>query len=179
MIDPLILRAWILRALFVSLALAVFFFKFLPINLLPAGWPGPDLLALLAFAWVLRRPEYLPLLLVVGVFLASDLLFMRPPGLWTALMVMGVEFLRARRQISHEQTFLTEWAVVAIVYLVQTTAYYSILALTFSGLPEMAPVAIGTIGTLILYPLVVVLSHFGLGVRQMTPTEADAAARRL
>ena len=179
MIDPITLRAWILRALFVGLALMVFFFQFLPINLLPSGWPGPDLVALLAFAWVLRRPEFLPLPSVVAVFLASDLLFIRPPGLWTALMVMGVEFLRARRQISHEQPFLTEWAVVAVVYLVQVTAYYSIRALTFVDLPDMAPVAIGTVGTLILYPLVVVLCRYGLGVRQMTPSEADAAGRRL
>ena len=43
---------------------------------------GPDLLIAFAFAWSLRRPEYVPSLLLALLFLLADLLLQRPPGLW-------------------------------------------------------------------------------------------------
>ena len=46
---------------------------------MPARWPGPDLIAVrLTLAWVLRRPDYVPALLIALVVLVEDLLLHAP-----------------------------------------------------------------------------------------------------
>jgi hypothetical protein len=50
----------------------------------------------LTFAWVLRRPEFVPPLLIAAMILLGDLMFHRPPGLWAALVLVTAETLRVR-----------------------------------------------------------------------------------
>src|SRR6056297_633829 len=96
MADTLPTGRWRYWLLFLAIAAVLFFVQLLPLDLQPGRFPGPDVLLLLAIAWVLRRPDFVPVLLVAAVFLLADILFMRPLGLWTALVVLGMEFLRAR-----------------------------------------------------------------------------------
>ena len=63
----------------------------------PGRLPGPDIILLIALSWIVMRPDYVPVLLLAVVFLLTDLLLMRPPGLWTALAVLAGEFLRNRQ----------------------------------------------------------------------------------
>ena len=72
-------RTWPMRAAFVALSLALIFVHLLPLETVPRKWAPPDILLAFAFAWVLRRPDYVPALLVAGVFLMADLLLQRPP----------------------------------------------------------------------------------------------------
>ena len=55
---------------------------------------GPDLLIAFALAWSLRRPEYVPTLLLAILFLLGDLLLQRPPGLWALLALLACENLK-------------------------------------------------------------------------------------
>jgi rod shape-determining protein MreD len=80
MADPVRGKVWLLRGAFVGLALVLFFFRILPLGSDAGKWPGPDLLLCIILAWVTRRPDYLPALLIAFVVLAEDLLLMRPPG---------------------------------------------------------------------------------------------------
>ncbi len=57
---------WLCRALFAVLAAVLLFLRLLPLGSVAGGWPGPDLLMCLTFAWVLRRPDYVPALLIAG-----------------------------------------------------------------------------------------------------------------
>lgn len=79
---------WGHRVLFLGLALVLLFLRLLPLGNAPGTLPGPDLLLCLIMAWVMRRPDYLPVGLIILVVLAEDLLLLRPPGLWTALVVL-------------------------------------------------------------------------------------------
>lgn len=174
MVDPLTARRWTFRAIFVSIAAVFLFVQLLPFNF---GWvrvPGPDLLVLLVFAWVLRRPDYLPLVLIAAAMLLADMLLMRPLGLWTALTLVGAEFLRNRGHISTEMPFALEWFLVGAVLMVMSVAQGAVLFALLVPQPPFSQSALQVAISLVCYPLVVMVSSFGLGVRVPTPSERDA-----
>ncbi len=177
MMDSWIARIWMYRGLFLVLAGGLMFVRLLPISVLPAGWPGPDVLTLLAFAWVLRRPDFLPPVLIALVFLAADLIFLRPPGLWAACVLLGAEFLRSRQQASSEMPFLFEWLMVGSVLVAATVVYHGVLAITLLDTPRFDLVGIAFGQTILLYPVVVVVSRFAFGVRQILPGTVEHMSR--
>lgn len=170
---------WVMRSFYVLLCMIVVFVHLLPVNTTPNGWVGPDLVLAITLAWVLRRPEFVPPILVAVVFLLTDLLFQRPPGLWAALVLLGSETLRARAPGLRELTFPVEWLTVATTLVGMTLAYRVILALL---LVDRAPFVLSLMQllmTLLAYPVVVWLSHVLFGVRKLAPGDLDALGRRL
>ncbi|MFC6585378.1 hypothetical protein [Sulfitobacter aestuariivivens] len=73
-------RLWLMRAAFFVLALVILFFHLLPLETTPRRWAGPDVLLAFACAWCLRRPEYVPSVILALAFLLADLLLQRPPA---------------------------------------------------------------------------------------------------
>ncbi|ANT59669.1 rod shape-determining protein MreD [Salipiger sp. CCB-MM3] len=170
-------KVWMMRATFVALAFALIFYHLLPLDLMPASYAGPDVLTALCFAWALRRPDYVPALLVAAVMLLGDLLFQRPPGLWALLVLMATEFLKSRDRPRRETTFLQEWIAVAVVLAVITILFRLALALLIvpEGTSFLALMRYAM--TVICYPLIVLLSQGLFGVRRMAPGDFDHAGR--
>lgn len=179
MAEPVTSRPLGYWSLFVALAALWLFVRILPLSTLPASLPGPDLLLCLTFAWVLRRPAYMPALLVAAVFLIEDLVLMRPPGLWALLVVLGTEFLRQRQALLREVTFPTEWALVAGVALSMLVIERVVLFMLMVPQPGLGPALLQMIFTLLAYPLVVGISHVILKVRKPATGEVDALGRPL
>jgi rod shape-determining protein MreD len=178
MADAGALHLWLMRALFAALAGALVFARLLPLDMAPPGWAGPDLFLALAFAWAVRRPEYVPALLVAGLALALDLLLQRPPGLWAALTVIGCETLRRRATALRDLTFVAEWAAVAGTLVAMVLGYRLVLTLL---LVDQAPLGLSLmqlLSTLVAYPLAAALSHFLFGVRKRAPGDL-ATGRQL
>jgi len=172
-IDPLTSRRWLYRSLFVALAGVLIFLRLLPLSTEPVRFPGPDLLLCLAFAWIQRRPDYLPPVLLVAVFLGADLLMMRPPGLRTALVLLGAEFLRSRHQGSAELPFATEWALTAVVVAAVSVVYSLALYVTASDYPGAAMTIVHIVMTIVFYPVVVVASRTLFKLRRPTLGDLD------
>jgi rod shape-determining protein MreD len=170
---------WAYRALFAVLALALLFLRLLPLGSVAGAWPGPDLLMCLTFAWVLRRPDYVPLVLIALVVLLEDLLLMRPPGLWAALMVLGAEFLLNRTSLTRELSFVVEWVLVAGVMAAVVMGNRLVLAVTMLDQPSLGQTIIQLVASILCYPVVVFLSRLAFGVRKPAAGEIDAYGRRL
>ncbi|HBD90522.1 MAG: rod shape-determining protein MreD [Rhodobacteraceae bacterium GWE1_64_9] len=179
MVDPLRRDILLHRGIFVAVALALIFIRLMPMGGLPGTLPGPDLLMCLILAWLLRRPDYLPALLIVAMVLLEDLLLMRPPGLWAALMLVGTEFLRSRIALTRELSFVVEWLFMAALMLAMFLGYRLILAVTF--LPQVAfgYALAQVLASILFYPVVVWLSHVTLGVHKPGMGEVDEMGRRL
>ena len=177
MVDPRTLRRWSFRAVFVALAGLVVFVRILPYHVGQETLPAPDLLLLLIFAWVLRRPEYVPVWLIALVGLFADVVFMRPLGLWTLLTVLGSDFLRRRSHLSPGQSFGVEWFKVAGVLLFMYVAQVLVLGLLMVPQPPVGATGLELTITVLVYPLVVVATAFVFGVRPAGPAERDAEAR--
>ena len=179
MADVVVTRVWRYRFLFVALAFLVIFARLLPLDAGPGRLPGPDLLVCLAFAWVMRRPSYVPVLLIAAVILMTDILFMRPLGLWTACVVLGSEFLRAREPFSRDLPFLLEWFVVTVVTVAMTIGFVAILALFAVDQPGLGLTLIQMIATCLAYPVVVLFSAKVLGLKRMAPGAVDQLGLKL
>ncbi len=173
MVDPRTLRTQSFRVGFLLFAGLVTFFYLLPVQVGTGHWPGPDLILALAFVWVLRRPNYVPVFLFAPIMLLADFIFLRPPGLWSALSVLGLEFLRNREPTSRDMAFAVEWAMVAGVMLAMAFLNRLVLAIFMVDQTSLGLTILGQISTILSYPILVALSYYALGMRKITPSEAD------
>ncbi|WP_434613984.1 rod shape-determining protein MreD [Tabrizicola sp. M-4] len=179
MVDGIRSSVWFYRAIFVGLAAALLFLKLLPLGSLAGDWPGPDLLLCLIFAWVVRRPDFLPALLIATVVLLEDLLLMRPPGLWTALVLLATEFIRSRAALTRELAFVTEWLLVAGVMVALLIAYRLAFAVSFLPQPGFGFALLQTLWSVLCYPIVVAASRLAFDLRKPATGEVDAYGQRL
>lgn len=179
MAEAVVTQRWRNRLLYVGFALLFVFGRLLPLDAGPGGWRGPDLILLLTYCWALRRPEAVPVGLVAVVVLMTDVLFMRPLGLWTACVILGLEFLRARESLSRDLPFLGEWLMVGATILAVAVLNAVILSIFVVIRPGLGQVLIQTIVTILAYPLVALFSSSVLGFRKVTPGAVDQLGRRL
>ena len=177
MVEPWVVRQWTYRAGFTVICLIALFMSLLPLEVGTGRWPGPDFMLAFAFAWVLRRPAYVPIYLVAIMLLISDFVFMRPPGLWAGLGVIVLEFLRGREGMSRDMPFLVEWASIAGVMFGLAVVYRVCLAIFMVDQTSFGLVILQQISTLIAYPFVVLLSVIVMGVTKISAAEADMIGR--
>lgn len=170
---------WLYRLGFVAIALALLFFKMLPLGSIAGDWPGPDLLLCLMLAWVTQRPDHLPTGLIAVVVLAEDMMLMRPPGLWTALVVLATEFLRTRSALTRELGFAAEWLLIAGVMVAMLLGYRLAFIIAFMSQPGFGFAFAQTVGSILMYPVIVWLLRVVLHLRKPAAGEVDAMGRRL
>lgn len=176
--DNTALHKWVMRATYLALALLVIFLSLLPLETVPSGWAGPEFIVAITFAWVLRRPEFVPPWLVAGVMLLADLMFHRPPGLWAALVLVGAETLRARHVGLRDLTFAVEWVSVTTTLVAITLGYRLVLALLMVDQAPLGLSLMQMVMTLLIYPVVVLVSQTVLRVRKPAPGDIDALGGR-
>jgi len=170
---------WVFRGLFLVIALALLFLRLLPLGSAPGAMPGPDLLICLIMAWIVRRPDFLPMPLILVVILAEDLILMRPPGLWTGIVILATEFLRSRVALTRELSFIVEWLLVAGLMLAMMLSYRLVLGLAFVPQAPFGFAIVQVLWSIAVYPLAVGLSRLALDLRKPAPGEVDNFGRRL
>ncbi len=161
---------------YVGLMCLLLLVNIIPLEVWPRGIPGPDLMVAITFVWLLRRPGHLPTPLVAAVFFIADILLMRPPGLWAALMVVATEILKTGQTGVQERAFVTEWALVSGILFAATLTNAAVLALTFFEQARLDIAIIQAISTLLAYPLIAVTARYVFGVTILTINDTDARA---
>lgn len=170
---------WIHRLAFVLIALVLVLVRMLPLGGRAGDWPGPDLLLCVTLAWTLRRPDAMRIWLIAFVVLAEDMLLMRPPGLWTAIVVLGTEFLRSRVAAARESNFLSEWMAAAGLMVVMTLAYRFVFSVAFLPQVSLGYAMMGVATTVLCYPAVVLVTTRVFGLHKPATGEIDAYGRRM
>lgn len=177
--DGLLSGVWVYRVLFLAIAGLLLFLRLLPLEQLAGDWPGPDLLLCVIFAWAMRRPDWLPVWLLALVLLTEDMMVMRPPGLWTAIVIVAVEFVRARVALTRELVFIAEWAMVAALMVACLLVYRAVFTVTFLPQPGFGFALLQTVWSILCYPLVVGISRVTFGLRKPSTGEVDSFGRPL
>lgn len=155
-------------------AMAVLLFlRLLPLSAGAVRLPGPDLGLCLALAWVLRRPEQLAAPVIVLAFLVQDIVLFHPPGLWTAIVLMGTEAARLREGRWRDGPFMVEWLRVATLIGLMMLAHRIVQVLFMMPVPALGQVILHGIATVAAYPPVVLAARVLLGLRHAMPIETD------
>lgn len=149
--------------------LVLLFVRLLPITGGLSGWPGADLGLCLLLAWLLRRPEQLPALLVMALMLIEDVMLLRPPGLWALIVLLGTEAARHRWR---DLPFMVEWLRVSILIALMMLGYRMVQMLFLLPVPALGQVTLHLIATVAAYPLVVLAARWLAGLRHATWDEA-------
>lgn len=172
-------RGWMVRITYPLLAFVLLAAPLLPLNTVPHDYGAPDLLLAVTAAWAARRPDALPALVVAGVFLLADFLFQRPPGLYTALVLMLTESLRRRSGRLRRAAFLVEWMTVALGIAAVGLANHAILVVLATPQAPLRYTLVQIVLTVVLYPVIVGVAHAALGLRRPAQGEVDALGHRL
>jgi hypothetical protein len=157
---------------------AVVFVHLLPLHPASPGPSGARPPRALAFAWVLRRPDYVPVFLVAGVMLLG-----RPPVHAAAGALGGHRRARARVP-AQPRTGLARHSVPRRMgarrglLLAMTLARRSSCR-RFVDQPQLGLTLFELIVTILAYPVVVAATAFALGLRRAAPGEVDELGRRL
>lgn len=168
---------WLFGLAYAGLLACLILVNLMPLKIVPGRLPGPDLMVCLTLAWVLRRPQFVPLPVVAGLFLLADMFFMRPLGLWAAIVVVAVETLRVREPAIRDQTFPVEWGLVAGMVLAMTAANRLVQTVFLVDQVSLALEFSQAIVTILAYPLVVLVTRFVFGITKMRPDDTEAQGR--
>lgn len=168
---------WIWGSAYFGLAAVLILLHILPMDIGPKGYPGPDILLCITFVWVLRRPHYVPPLLIAAVFLLTDILYMRPPGLWTALVVIATEMLRNREAALREQQIPVEMGTVAVVLIALHLIYWLVLLIFAVPQAWFGMLLLQLIATLLAYPMIAAMARLVFKVQRLDPAEFEATRR--
>ena len=167
-------RHAVLGSVLVALCwLLLLFLRMLPVTGATSGWPGADLGLCLLFAWVLRRPDQIPALVIVLLVLVEDLLLMRPPGLWALFVLLGTEAARLREARWRDQPFVVEWLRVSILTGGMMLGFRVVQFLFLLPVPALWQVTLQFIATMAAYPVVIQLARWLVGLRHASPAEAE------
>ncbi|PJE35309.1 rod shape-determining protein MreD [Pseudooceanicola lipolyticus] len=172
MAERSVAHLWTMRLAYIGLALVIVFFHLIPLETVPRRWAPPDLLLAFTLAWVVRRPDFVPVLVIAVVMLMADLLFQRPPGLMALLVVLGCEYLKYRTYTPGESSFAAEWVAVCITIIAITLLNRLVLGLLLVPPPPLGPSLVQMVLTALVYPLVVLVTQLTFGVRKPTPGES-------
>lgn len=160
-------------ALFLTCEIVMLFARLLPLSAGHSGWPGPDLGLCLALAWVLRRPDQVAAPVIALFFLFEDLLLLRPLGLWALLVLLGTEAARSREHRWRDQPFMVEWLRVSVLIGAMMLGNRVIQGLFLLPVPPLGQEILRYIATLAFYPLVVFAARLLVGLRRISPVEAE------
>lgn len=170
-------KTWGYRLLFAGLSFALLFFALLPFSTGEGGLPGPELMLCLTCAWILRRPDYVPVWLLVPLLLLDDALLMRPLGLWALIVLLSSEYLRRRVDHTEAQTFWSEAALATGVILGAFVAKHLVMLLLLAETAPLLGQALHALATIVFYPLTAIFSQL-IGVRRLAPGELDTMGTR-
>ena len=171
-------RLWMKRAAFALLVLTILFFHLLPLQTAAGGLIWPDFILTFALAWSVRRPQYVPAVLLAGTFLLADLLLQRPPGLWAVLALIACERVKLQSRSLRDASLTTELATVTAWIVGIGLTYRIILAILLVEMPPIGPSLIQIAATVVSYPLVMGITHAFLGVRKAAPNDIGGKGAR-
>lgn len=173
------LQFWLRRATYIALGILILLQTLIPLDLNANHIPGPDILYTLTIAYIIRRPEYVPLWSLVFVFFMRDVLTMAPLGLGTLAMVAASELVRNNLQAFREYFFSIEWLWVSVIFAGMLVLQKVLLTLSISSSPSFVDMLIELLFTMLAYPVTVALMRYGFGIERPAAGKTDAWGHRI
>lgn len=170
---------WSYRLLYVGLCFVMILGSLFPFELFSGSFPAPNLLLAVTFAWLLRRPDYVPLWLIAAVFLFADFLLMKPLGLETLMAVGVTEVLRRQVQQRDTLTVPVELLQVSLWIWITLGATRLVLIVLGTPVPPLSSELLYILSTMSCYPIILLITQYLFGVRRLQGGESDSLGSRV
>ena len=167
------------RGVFLLAGVLVVAWRIVPFDLSTGRLPWPDIFYGITMAYVVRRPEWAPAWAIFAVFFLRDILTMAPLGLFTLLMILGTEIVRANLQAFREYPFALEWVWIAGIFALITLGQQVVLGLMLADPPALLDQLWLILLTATIYPVIVFVLKYAFGFERPQPGETDAYGNRL
>ena len=161
-------KTWLHRGTFIVLAFMVIVVDLVPLDMRPSVFVAPDLLLAMTLVWVARKPNLVPVMVIATIFLMTDFLFMRPPGLWAGLVVILTEAIRRRHREFRDMPLLVEWGTIALAIVGVTILYRVAFAVTMLPQPSLGLTLIEMMMTILIYPIIALIAFVAFGVKRVS-----------
>ncbi|RMF40596.1 MAG: hypothetical protein D6754_02805 [Alphaproteobacteria bacterium] len=152
----------LLRLAVVAVSALCLLLSLAPAGLAPAALPMPDLVTLVLLGWMIRRPEAVPLPLLLAVSLGAELLRGAPLGIGTLCLLAAAELMDRLRGWLGRNGFLAEWLLAALIVTAMSLMQCLALWISFGPLPPAMAVLSYTALTAALYPAVLFIQRLVL-----------------
>ena len=169
------IRSFAHQVIYFCIGLLIIFFQILPLQTTPQTWSGPNVLLVFFAAIVSKRPELISSFLLASIFLIEDFFLMRPPGLMSALTVLGFYFLKRKFQTQEVNSFMFGWGSVTACLTTILLLYYFISILLFIPSAGFKLSLMELLMTLALYPIFSILIG---SFDKLNLTEAEKITQR-
>jgi len=170
---------WMHRMTYLGLGLLLLMQAILPLDLRAHHIPGPDILYGITMAYVIRRPEYVPLWSVVLIFFLRDVLTMSPLGLGTFVFIIATEAVRLNLLTFREFFFGIEWLWISVIFAAVLLVQNLVLALTLSFSPKLSEILYEFAFTTLAYPLIVLILRYLFSMDRPAAGKTDARGHRI
>ena len=116
--------------------------------------------------------------MVAGLFLLTDLMLGRPPGLYAALSLLAFSNLSSRAITMRDMPFSVEWLTVAFAIAFVMLGHQLVLIILLVEPPAPALMFSQMAMTVLTYPLIAAITRFGFGLRPIGLGEINALGQR-
>ena len=113
----------------------------------------PDLLTCLIFAILINRPNLCPPYIILLIYILSDIILMKPIGLYCALIFIATELIRKYNKIIRKESFLMHWFIFLSCLMIVQVLNISIHKLFFLPSPQLILLTKQFALTVFFYPL--------------------------
>lgn len=160
------IQVWSSSIKYVLLSFIIILVQILPLPIIQQEIPWPDLIFLFTIGWLVRKPNQLPIIIIFMVHLISDILLLKPIGLWSGLCLIVFVFVkwrvdRTKTIFKFGQELVFVMTLLSLVLMTHLTLQYMFKILN----PPFMMILLQMTFTLLIYPLVMGFLHFILGVR--------------
>ncbi|MEM6972093.1 MAG: hypothetical protein AAF577_04735 [Pseudomonadota bacterium] len=154
------------RALLVGLAgLVAITVEMAPVGTGPVALPSPDLLLLVLGVAVVRRPDCVPVPMVLALGLTRDMVGDMPVGLGALTLTAAIEILRARAPALARSSLVVEAITLASVTLAMLVAQILLMLIMLAQPPYIMALVRQWVLTLAFWPLAVFAIRGVMGIR--------------
>jgi rod shape-determining protein MreD len=117
----------------------------------------PQLVIMGIYYWAIYRPTLVPPSFCFVIGLLLDLLSGMPPGMNALIFVLIQWIVRDQRRFLMGQPYVTIWAVFGLVAMASALMQWGLYGLVNMNWPAPAPVLLGVLVSMLLFPLVTLL----------------------
>ncbi|MCY4326047.1 MAG: hypothetical protein OXC53_00445 [Rhodobacteraceae bacterium] len=131
-----------------------------PVFPLIAPIPRPDFIYCFMICWLVRQPASVSIVAVVTASLTTELLLLKTPGLWSALLLALCQYYFDNHERIRAWPFWLEWAFVVFTFALAQAICHLLLEITFLPAATVPSIFLHIGVTAIAYPPVVLMSNW-------------------